>query len=409
MAYHHDTPDDDWLEERDTSAGSPVISFDTPQRSRADSGTKNSHERVIFSQGVKFVTDVSITRTPIMLAAEQNDIEQFKSLLKEVDPNVDDEDGWTPLHWAVRYSNVDLVKMLLEAKASVEAKNENGQTPLHLAVDKYEGNIEIVKLLLKSGANPNARDRAHMTPYEIATLEESEDIAKLLWQENADPATTRKAVQHVGTSLRAMRVMNRARTKLQVSYHDSHGRITHLELGPGNAERIPVNCELLMRAKAKKRSSPQSSEEVSEDRNPLQFQLLKIDRRVLICNLRSSVVSGMQCMVYVTPKDHPQQSFSNRLNMTHAGSLSSRRVHMSSDAKKMDAFKNKNESQAQFRMICIGSWGENEDPSAEAYRLFTKYALHQQGKSSFRSNTMKARKSSTFQNMTEEKEELQTE
>ncbi len=44
-----------------------------------------------------------------------------------------DEDGLTPLHYAARYSHLQVVKLLVERGADVNARAEDGITPLHFA------------------------------------------------------------------------------------------------------------------------------------------------------------------------------------------------------------------------------------------------------------------------------------
>ena len=51
----------------------------------------------------------------------------------------------TPLHYAAKYGNVELAKLLLEAKADPRAKEFHGKTPLDLA--KENKHQDIVKLL----------------------------------------------------------------------------------------------------------------------------------------------------------------------------------------------------------------------------------------------------------------------
>ena len=42
-----------------------------------------------------------------------------------------DNKGKTPLHWAALSGHKDVVELLLASKAEVNAKNNDGQTPLH--------------------------------------------------------------------------------------------------------------------------------------------------------------------------------------------------------------------------------------------------------------------------------------
>ena len=69
----------------------------------------------------------------------------------------------TPLHRAVLARRADLVSLLLERGANIEALDAEGKSPLALAVTasgyggQTEGNEEIFTLLLAKGANPNAK------------------------------------------------------------------------------------------------------------------------------------------------------------------------------------------------------------------------------------------------------------
>jgi hypothetical protein len=63
------------------------------------------------------------------------DLVRIKALLKD-DPNFVSRKGTNddmPLHWAAQKGRGDVVELLLNNKADVNAKNKAGQTPLHLA------------------------------------------------------------------------------------------------------------------------------------------------------------------------------------------------------------------------------------------------------------------------------------
>ena len=63
---------------------------------------------------------------------------------------VKNKHGDTPLHHAVSYGDSELVKILLDHGADINAKDNRGQTPLKSA--RRRKKEEIVKLLLKHGA-----------------------------------------------------------------------------------------------------------------------------------------------------------------------------------------------------------------------------------------------------------------
>jgi len=72
----------------------------------------------------------------------------------------------TPLHMAARRGQSDMVKLLLEHGADIEARNAMRRTPLHEAVGV---SVEVMEILLDWGAQVNAQDRYQMTPLNIAT------------------------------------------------------------------------------------------------------------------------------------------------------------------------------------------------------------------------------------------------
>ncbi|XP_021274574.1 ankyrin repeat domain-containing protein, chloroplastic-like [Herrania umbratica] len=70
-------------------------------------------------------------------------------LLYNVDINLQDNDGWTPLHLAVQARRTDIVKLLLIRGADKMLKSKDGLTPLDLCL--YSGQdtrtYELIKLL----------------------------------------------------------------------------------------------------------------------------------------------------------------------------------------------------------------------------------------------------------------------
>ncbi|MBW1899747.1 MAG: ankyrin repeat domain-containing protein, partial [Deltaproteobacteria bacterium] len=55
------------------------------------------------------------------------------------------KDGWTPLLKASEKGRTEIVKLLLAAKADVNAANKDGWTPLYIASEKEQ--TEIIKML----------------------------------------------------------------------------------------------------------------------------------------------------------------------------------------------------------------------------------------------------------------------
>lgn len=80
-------------------------------------------------------------------------------------------DGWTPLHLATNRNYVEITELLLQYGADVHAKNNDGDTPAHLAAAENE-NASTLNLLIKKVSDPNAllltENDAHETAFKIA-------------------------------------------------------------------------------------------------------------------------------------------------------------------------------------------------------------------------------------------------
>jgi ankyrin repeat protein len=88
--------------------------------------------------------------------------------------NARDEEGRTPLIEAASYSRFATVKVLLERGADLEASDNHGNTALlaaacDCAIAPMPDTDVIVELLMKRGANINARNNDAETPLMIAS------------------------------------------------------------------------------------------------------------------------------------------------------------------------------------------------------------------------------------------------
>lgn len=87
-------------------------------------------------------------------AVKHSDKAAIKALLPQrIDPNVQDVDGSTALHWAARKDDLETAGALIKSGANVKAANRYGVTPLSLAC--INGNAAMIELLLKAGADAN--------------------------------------------------------------------------------------------------------------------------------------------------------------------------------------------------------------------------------------------------------------
>ena len=69
--------------------------------------------------------------------------------------NAKNDDGETPLYFSARYGPVSVVSALIAAGAKVNAKNDDGETPLHRAA--HYGPVSVVSALIAAGADLEAK------------------------------------------------------------------------------------------------------------------------------------------------------------------------------------------------------------------------------------------------------------
>ena len=109
-------------------------------------------------------------------------LEQIESILAEKPElvNTKDDDGYTPLHLAVTiFGKQEAVKLLIAKGADVNAKGNMGATPLHLTLTKL-GDKEMVKLLVDNGADVNAKDNLGGTVLHHLTAEGQVDNVEMV-------------------------------------------------------------------------------------------------------------------------------------------------------------------------------------------------------------------------------------
>ena len=177
----------------------------TPVHFAAQYGTPESLKLVLAkSTSLELVSDEGMTA---LAESTQSFSNQKIKILLESGAKVDPPDGDpAPLTVACWVANIEAAKILLDAGASPDAattdtvldlnepllelllnagadpnlSDESGNAPLHYAAMKFSGNGNIVKLLLKAKANPTTKNRDGLTPLELAQIHKNKPVELLL-------------------------------------------------------------------------------------------------------------------------------------------------------------------------------------------------------------------------------------
>ncbi|XP_055360030.1 ankyrin-3-like isoform X15 [Betta splendens] len=132
-------------------------------------------------------------RLPALHIAARKDDTKAAALLLQSDHNADveskmmvnrtTESGFTPLHIASHYGNINVATLLLNRGAAVDFKARNDITPLHVASKR--GNSNMVRLLVERGAKIDARTKDGLTPLHCGARSGHEQVVEMLLDRGA--------------------------------------------------------------------------------------------------------------------------------------------------------------------------------------------------------------------------------
>ncbi|XP_051816211.1 ankyrin-3 isoform X7 [Acanthochromis polyacanthus] len=132
-------------------------------------------------------------RLPALHIAARKDDTKAAALLLQNDHNADveskmmvnrtTESGFTPLHIAAHYGNINVATLLLNRGAAVDFMARNDITPLHVAAKR--GNSNMVKLLLDRGSKIDAKTKDGLTPLHCGARSGHEQVVEILLDRGA--------------------------------------------------------------------------------------------------------------------------------------------------------------------------------------------------------------------------------
>lgn len=143
--------------------------------------------QILIDKGANPNIPDELTYTPLMSAAQYGDLTATQMLLDAPNINIDAKrfDGATALMIAAHSNKNDVMKVLIDRGADVNATDKYGWTSLMLAA--RQGHLKIVQALLnRSGINIDAKNIKGLTALIFAILYGKADVAKVLIHHGAD-------------------------------------------------------------------------------------------------------------------------------------------------------------------------------------------------------------------------------
>lgn len=166
------------------SSSTPNDSPNADASERAPSGDSSGVETARPVETASPPADEDRTRIVPMTIHDAVDVSAIEIVRQRLEGgesvNATDENGSSPLHIAAKRGHLEIATLLLEADADPNWSNDGGATPLHWAT---RGNhLPVVRLLVENGASLTARDSRQMSAldYAIANYETNEAYAEVV-------------------------------------------------------------------------------------------------------------------------------------------------------------------------------------------------------------------------------------
>ena len=141
-----------------TEKGEPALVF------AVRSGAPKTVAFLLKQAGIQTDATNTADETALMLAANANDLASA-NLLIEAGASVN-RPHWTPLHYAASKGHTEMMRLLIENDAYIDAESPNGTTPLMMAA--YYATPKAVKLMLEEGADPTLQNKDGQTALDMA-------------------------------------------------------------------------------------------------------------------------------------------------------------------------------------------------------------------------------------------------
>lgn len=160
--------------------------------------------------------------------------------------------GETPIFLAARYQSLELIQIFVERGAKLHFTDNNGQSPLHIAVSYFntkerERSIAILRLLLEGGADPYLKNDSGETAIDIATVRlKDPEVAAILKGEYDFETPNSLENQVSGMSLHAAILAHDYETiKAHIAFGTNVNEISEEENHSSSLSPLGTACYLL--------------------------------------------------------------------------------------------------------------------------------------------------------------------
>ncbi len=125
--------------------------------------------------------------TPLLFATNHNKSEIAEYLISK-GANINeiflpDYYGNTPISFAIKNGNLNLIKLLYEKGANIQFRTKLGENYLHFAA--AQNKVDIAEYLIDCGIDINSTKNGGLTPLHIAVITGSKDVVELLLNKRA--------------------------------------------------------------------------------------------------------------------------------------------------------------------------------------------------------------------------------
>ena len=134
--------------------------------------------RILIEAGADVNAKNKLNETPLDSIEIEKDPLELEAAILLIQAGAVNATNDSPLSFAVRHSNVEMLKALIEAGANV---NDPNYPLLHIAI--RQGNIEVVRILIAAGANVNDPNYPLL---HIAVRQRNKEVVKALIEAKAD-------------------------------------------------------------------------------------------------------------------------------------------------------------------------------------------------------------------------------